>query len=388
MIRHIKKAARVIGLKSLFKTIENTVLKLRGYNLIGLEPTTAFMTPYEIKSIAGNKALLPLIPNCNDESVIIFPKKESNTDKVYVWEYRNDKKPARLSKYGSVIIGNKVLCTDWNQSSFYKDIWKTDKREKKIVPAAIALFSQFQDGIMYGGYYDFIFLVATKLSRIKDAYPNEDLTHLPIVYPLFNAPYEAEYLELLGFEPENLIDSTKYKITAQRLITGNSAHWHPNLADLLSLKKNIQKQFNPSKNEYNRIYISRKGRRCITNEDELIALLKKFNFVIIEDKKRTVREQMTIYRNAEFIIGPHGASFSNIIWCEPGTHLMELFSPNYAPDFFLYLAKMMDMEYSAYYNDLPDSNIDYLVGLVEDIQVSIPKLEACLENIFAKKTKS
>jgi capsular polysaccharide biosynthesis protein len=110
--------------------------------------------------------------------------------------------------------------------------------------------------------------------------------------------------------------------------------------------------------------------------------------VIIEDKKRTVSEQMAIYRNAEFIIGPHGASFSNIIWCEPGTHLMELFSPNYAPDFFLYLAKMMDMEYSAYYNDLPNKNIDYLVGLVENIQVSIPKLEACLENIFARKHKS
>lgn len=388
MIRHIKRAARAIGLKTLFKSIENSILKLRGFNLIGLEPTIAFMKPYEVKSTSGNKAFLPEIRNCDNSEITVFPKKESNTDKVYVWEYLNEKQPARLSKYGSVIIGNKVLCTDWNQNSFYKNIWKADKREKKTVPAAIALFSQFQDGIMYGGYYDFIFLVATKLSRIKDAYPNEDLTLLPIVYPLFNAPYEAEYLELLDFKPENLIDSTKYKVTAQRLITGNSAHWHPNLADLLSLKNNIQKQFNPVKTETNRVYISRKGRRCITNEDELIALLKKFDFVIIEDNKRTVREQMTIYRNAEFIIGPHGASFSNIIWCEPGTHLMELFSPNYAPDFFLYLAKMMNMEYSAYYNDLPDSNIDYLVGLVEDIHVSIPKLEACLENIFARKHKS
>jgi hypothetical protein len=384
MIRHIKRVARAIGLKTLFKAIENIILKLRGFTLLELEPTLTFMNPYEIRSISGNKAVLPEIPNCGDNTIVIFPKKESNTDKVYVWEYRNEKQPARLSKYGSVIIGNKVLCTDWNQSSFYKNIWKADKREKKTVPAAIALFSQFQDGIMYGGYYDFIFLVATKLSRIKDAYPNEDLAGLPIVYPLFNAPYETEYLDLLGYKPENLLDTTKYNVTIQRLITGNSAHWHPNLADLLSLKNNIQKQFNPPKTESNRIYISRKGRRCITNEDELIALLKKFDFVIIEDKKRTVREQMTIYRNAEFIIGPHGASFSNIIWCEPGTHLMELFSPNYAPDFFLYLAKMMDMKYSAYYNDLPDSNIDYLVGLVEDINVSIPKLQAQLEKIFTK----
>jgi hypothetical protein len=386
MIRYIKRAARAIGLKTLFKAIENTMLKLRGFNLLGLEPTIAFMRPYEVKDIGCNQAFLPLIPNCGNNTITIFPKKETNTDKVYVWEYKNDKQPARLSKYGLVIINKKVLCTDWNQSSFYKDIWKADKRTRKKDPTLIALFSQFQDGIMYGGYYDFIFLVATKLCRIKDAFPNEDMTDMAIAYPLFNAPYEPEYLQLLGFNPEKLTDTTKYNISSSRLITGNSAHWHPNKADILSLKKNIEKQFKPIETESKRIYISRSGRRSIINEDELIILLKKFDFVIIEDKKRTVKEQIDIYYNASFILGPHGASFSNIIWCKPGTHLLELFSPNYAPDFFLYLATLMDMKYSAYYDSAPDSNIDYLAGLVEDIHVSIPKLKSCLESIFINKS--
>jgi len=382
MIRYIKKVARDIGLKTLFKAIENTALKFRGFGLLSLEQTTAFMAPYEVKSFAGNRALLPGIPNCGDEQTTIFPKKESNTDKVYVWDYQNDKQAARISKFGSAIIADKVLCTDWNQSSFYKDIWKADKRAKKAVPAVIALFSQFQDGIMYGGYYDFIFLVLTKLCRIKDAFPDDDLTNIAIAYPLFNAAYETDYLQIIGFKQENLIDTRENKVTALRLITGNSAHWHPNKADVLSLKKHVQQQLKPVKTASNRIYVSRSGRRCVTNEEELITLLKKFNFIIIEDKYRTVSEQIDIYANASFIMGPHGASFSNIIWCEPGTHLFELFSPNYAPDFFLYLANIMGINYSAYYDTTPDSNIDYLVGLVENIYVSIPKLETCLEKVF------
>ncbi|RYZ94347.1 MAG: glycosyltransferase family 61 protein, partial [Sphingobacteriaceae bacterium] len=130
------------------------------------------------------------------------------------------------------------------------------------------------------------------------------------------------------------------------------------------------------------IYISRADRRRISNEDELVIMLKKFNFVIIEDKKRSVTEQITIYHNASFVLGPHGASFSNIIWCTPGTHLFELFSPNYTPDFFLYLANVMDLKYSAFYEGVPNSNINYFDGLVEDIYIPVAKLEACLEDIF------
>lgn len=376
--------ARAIGLKVVYSHLRDILLKLRGFNLLNVDQTTALMAPYEVKSVPGANAWLPQVVNCGDDQVNIFPKKESITDKVYVWEYQGTGKNAQLSKYGAVIVEHKVLCTDWNYDSFYKDIWKKDERAVKSPPVAIALFSQFQDGIFYGGYYDFVFLVLTKVCRIKDALPLLDLSDIVISYPLFNAPYETEYMQLLGVNADNLTDSTKYKVVTPHLVTANSAHWYPNLADLLSLKRHIGATFQPVETQRNRIYISRSGRRCITNEDELITLLKKYDFLILADKPRTVTEQISMYYNASFIIGPHGASFSNIIWCRPGTHLFELFSPNYAPDFFLYLAKMMDMEYSAYYEGTADSKIDYLEGLVEDIHVSIPKLEACLDNIFKR----
>jgi capsular polysaccharide biosynthesis protein len=381
-MKYIKMMARAIGLKVVYSKLRDILLKLRGFNLLNVDQTTAFMAPYEVKAIPGTSAWLPQVVNCGDDQINIFPKKESTTDNVYAWEYQGTGKNAQLSKYGAVIVEQKVLCTDWNYSSFYKDIWKKDERVIRSSPVVVALFSQFQDGIFYGGYYDFVFLVLTKLCRIKDALPLLDLSDIVISYPLFNAPYETEYMRLLGVNSANLTDSTKYKVVAPHLITANSAHWYPNMADLMSLKQHIAAAFQPVESQRNRIYISRSGRRCITNEDELMTLLQKYDFLIIADKPRTVTEQISMYYNASFIIGPHGASFSNIIWCQPGAHLFELFSPNYAPDFFLYLAAMMGMEYSAYYEGVADSAIDYTVGLVEDIHVSIPKLDACLNNIF------
>ncbi|MFD0751102.1 glycosyltransferase family 61 protein [Mucilaginibacter calamicampi] len=383
MVRYLKYVARIIGVKAIYTHLQNAILKWRGYRLLSIEQTNAFMAAYAVQAIEGTRFELPRVVNCADTDVVIFETNKSRSDKVHVWDYTAPRgKDIHLSKYGSVIVQNRVLCTDWNYNSFYKDIWRADTREKKAVTTVIALFSQFTDGVFYGGYYDFVFLVLAKLCRIMEAFPNEDFSHTLISYPLFNAPYETDYLQLLNINTANLYDSVKYNVVSQRVLTGNSAHWYPNLDDILCLKRLVQKQFKPVETAPKRVYICRSGRRRIINEAELITMLKKFDFVIIDDSNRSVSDQISIYYNASFILGPHGASFSNVIWCKPGTHLFELFSPNYAPDFFLYLATLMSMEYSAFYEGVPDNKIDYLDGLVEDIYIPVAKLETCLENIF------
>jgi len=368
-------------IRSSYHTLRNLLLKLKGFQLLNTEQTIAFMAPYQVKEVEGNKVLLPEIINCADNRSVVFKPKEVIADRVYVWDYKDDAKPGKLSKYGSAIIQKRVPSTDFNYNSFLISFREGDNRPDRTVPAVIGLFSQFQDGIMYGGYYDFVFLAATKLSRIKDTLPPEEFANMTISYPLFKGAYETEYMQLLDVDAAKLVDSTTTKIVSPRLITANSAHWYPNLDDIQSLKRNIEKKFQPVKTAPNRVYISRKGRRCVINEAELVELLKKFDFTIIEDKPRTVTEQISIYYNASFILGPHGASFSNIIWCRPGAHLMELFSSNYVPDFFLYLAEINGMKYSAYYEEAPQKT-NHIDALVEDIQISIPKMQACLEQLF------
>lgn len=383
MLKYFKYLLRSIGLKTVYQLSQDVFLTWRGLKPLTVDQTIALMSGSEVKAIPGSKTPIQAVKNCGVETIKIFPEKEAKTDPVYVWDYEAaGGKNISLSRYGTVILDGKALCTDWSQRSLYQEIWKSDDRTINNLPRFIALFSQFQDGIFYGGYYDFVFLVAIKLARIRSAFPGEDLSKIPISYPLFQTSYEQEYLQLLGFDPIHLVDSVKYKVVSQRVITGNSAHWYPNPADITGFRQLIEQQFKPVKTASNRIYISRKGRRVINNEDELITMLKQFDFEIIEDKPRSVTEQISIYHNAGFILGPHGASFSNIIWCEPGTHLFELFSPNYKPDFFQYISTVMGLQYAAYYHGSPDPSVNYLDGLVEDICVSILELEACLQAIF------
>lgn len=117
------------------------------------------------------------------------------------------------------------------------------------------------------------------------------------------------------------------------------------------------------------------------NEPELIRLLRQYHFQIVEDKPRSVAEQVALYHNAECIVGPHGASFSNLIWCQPGTQLLELFTPTYYPAFFRYLAAVLDIRYSAYFQGPADTG-DWAKGLEDDIYVSISEIEQCLEKLM------
>ncbi|HMR82963.1 MAG TPA: glycosyltransferase family 61 protein [Niabella sp.] len=388
---------------SLLKQIIKTIIKkiwgispvnraywnFRGFSLLSAEATIQFLEPYCIKIIPESSVDLPDVQDENNPGNRIYKAYTFTSGEVHVWQH--ELKNGFISKHGSVVIGNKVLCTDWDHRGFEHKFWEKDKRLPKFVPKLIPLLSHHQDihsPVMLTGYYDFVLMVAAKLSRIKDALSDEDLRDITITYHSFGGHYEKQYLKLLGFDPGCYIDSRTYKLSAEKVIFGDCGTWKPNVNEILSLKRNIESRLNISDSTPcagNRIYISRKGRREIENEGELIELLKEFDFIIIEDRERSVEEQINIYRNASFIIGPHGASFANIIWCKPRTYLYELFSKSWAPDYFLYLATINNMQYAAYQDDThKEITDDSFKALCQDIYVSIPELRTSLEKILGK----
>ena len=276
-----------------------------------------------------------------------------------------------------------MLCTDFQTFHLVKNFITSQKRTIATYDLLLAPWSHFSDGIIFGGYYDFVMLVAAKLSRMKEALPSEVFAGAVISYPLFQTTYEQELLALLGIVPNQLLDSRTHDVRFKQCILANSGHWfYPHPADIRALKKQVEKQVPVQPSARNRIYVSRAGRRRIINEASLIELLKKYNFIIIEDKPRSVMEQVAIYKNASFILGPHGASFTNIIWCEPDAHLFELFAPTMIVDHFRYLSRIMNMRYSAYHHVLTMGNKKK--ALEEDIFVSIPDLERSLDELLGK----
>lgn len=75
-----------------------------------------------------------------------------------------------------------------------------------------------------------------------------------------------------------------------------------------------------------RIYISRSAAkvRKIVNEDELSAFLITKGFVVLHLENVSVHDQANYFHNAEVIISPHGSGLSNLVFCRPGTVVIEI----------------------------------------------------------------
>ena len=75
-----------------------------------------------------------------------------------------------------------------------------------------------------------------------------------------------------------------------------------------------------------RLYISRSGARFrrIVNEHELIPILEKHGFTILNMEDLSFREQVRMCSSASHMIGMHGAGLTNAIFCQEGAVIGEI----------------------------------------------------------------
>ena len=76
------------------------------------------------------------------------------------------------------------------------------------------------------------------------------------------------------------------------------------------------------------IFIDRKEdskfNHCqIINNEEVFEYLKSRGFLKYKVGQLSFKNQIHLFNNAKIIIGPHGAAFSNLIFCKPQTKVIE-----------------------------------------------------------------
>jgi len=367
-------------LRDLLAQLVPVLLRWLGFRLLSRSETYSFLAKYVVSGQAGNQLKLRNVYDALEPDKLIFAETVATSETSFVWDYHCPNSKAVVLPLGSVRTQGRVLCTDFDDlRGVVKAALFPTRRKTVRAKVLIAPWSHQLDGVRYGGYYDFMMLVGAKLCRIRETIPAQVLANAVVAYPLFNTSYERELLTLLGFRPDQIIDSRHTEVIADRCILANNGDWsYPNSASIQALKNGVEKAVSANVQQPERIYIRRAGRRRVSNEAELIALLNDYQFTIINDEPRTIAEQVAIYSNASFILGPHGASFTNLIWCKPGTALFELFSPKYVVDYFLYLSAWAGLRYAATYSGALDDDRD----LEADVHVSIPALRAALDQLF------
>jgi hypothetical protein len=98
--------------------------------------------------------------------------------------------------------------------------------------------------------------------------------------------------------------------------------------------EHFQINFNDSTDT--KIFISRKNTKNIrlTNEDLVLELFIKHGFEIIYPEMMSLEEQVKVFASAQIVAGVTGAAFTNILYCQENTVVINIIPEKY--EFYLY----------------------------------------------------
>ena len=85
----------------------------------------------------------------------------------------------------------------------------------------------------------------------------------------------------------------------------------------------------------------RRAARAIHNLRDVEEFLARYDFETVDLEDLSVADQIVLFQRAEFVIAPHGAGLTNLLFCEPGTKVIEFMpAADIRPHFWLISEKL------------------------------------------------
>lgn len=246
-------------------------------------------------------------------------------------------------------------------------------------------------GLSGHNYYHWMVDVLPRLALLQQA--GIDLAaidHFFINYT--GSKFQQDTLAALGIPLEKVISSDRYPhIQASQLLlpsfAGNLGWLEPWALEFL------RQQFLPlasqatSRNLPERIYISRTNanHRRVLNEDAVIELLESFGFISVHLESMPLADQIALFANAKTIVAPHGGGLTNLIFCQPGTTVIELVTPHYVRHYYWIISQLLKLPHYFLTGEAFTCHsirqLMYPSPLTEDIWVTLPHLKELLQKL-------
>lgn len=124
-----------------------------------------------------------------------------------------------------------------------------------------------------------------------------------------------------------------------------------------------------------KIFVSRRGApRDISNETEVISALTSVGFEVIHPGKMILEEQAAVFSNATHVVGVMGAGLTNIMFCQPGTNIINLAPATFPDTFFYLIARNLNLEYT----EIRGKNVEEGSGWDQPFLISPQDILECL----------
>lgn len=196
----------------------------------------------------------------------------------------------------------------------------------------------------YGGagYWHWLFDSVSRLS-LMDRFPADTKVITP---PL--TPWMRWFLERLGLG-NRIIETEATALRVEHFYFSSPSSmtgcWNPYAVDFLH-RSFLPCGSPPSDSLPKRFYIIREGyTRGISNELEVRDYFKSEGWALIAPEKLSIPDQIALFRDAEAVAGLHGSALTNLVWCSPGTTVIEFTPADFMSGAFEWLSTLKSLSY-------------------------------------------
>jgi capsular polysaccharide biosynthesis protein len=196
---------------------------------------------------------------------------------------------------------------------------------------------------------------------------------------LLSYPYIKESLDILNINHVMYDKNTLLRVNNLNIVSHVSESGNYNKEIINAVRKGFTKNVNSSKPS-ERIWISRSNSdyRKIKNLEEIMPLLKKYNFEIIKPEENSLEKNIEVFNSCKVVGGLHGAGLTNMLFMQKNTSVIEV-------------RRHGDVNNNCYYSLASDLDINYFYVKAEsetsdffnsDCDLNIDELSELFVNYF------
>ncbi len=257
-----------------------------------------------------------------------------------------------FSDNGTVLTGDNLVFDEfshyWNHLSIGQFLFRKPFQCLDIDPVFVEETVAVLATPECHNYYHWLFDLLPRLHLLESVHQNIQRYAVPQGI----LPWQLETLQLLGIEEHQLL----YLSRGRRVLCGatfvTSLPGSEGCSPPWALKFLRDKFLLTGKTitglSAKRLYLRRgaSSGRPVVNEEALIKRLSMLGFDAVDPGALSFRQQVALFRGANFVVAPHGAALSNLVFSESGTKVLELFSQEYLrPDCYYTLSHLLRLDY-------------------------------------------
>lgn len=197
------------------------------------------------------------------------------------------------------------------------------------------------------GYFHWLVEYLPNISLLRDGDSGQTL-----LMPPLNHRWQTESLSAVGVAEAEFVELDGHthvsgELTFADRIMLDECHVAPAIVPFF---RDLHERYRSGARR--RLFVSRAAaaRRNVTNEDAILERLTPLGFERVEAEALSFAEQISLFTDAEIVVGPHGAGLTNAVFCAPGTIVVELNyatfrSPSAGVTSFAALSELFDLKY-------------------------------------------